>query len=354
MNGHIEDNVLQDLTYKFIDLFVLCPTCHLPETKLKIEGKKKSCEIFHVCHACGAKELVDMGHRLCAYLIKEKEAAKAKGGKDGGTKGGKDAKEVKKAKKAKKAAKLAEAEAAEKAAKEAKKKETPEEKEARRAARKLEKKAAKKAAKAADAAAGDDDDWGDADFSAQAVAARSGDLGAIDPTAGVPREERMGGAGGAGGAGGVLGEAAEGKDSDGSEEEEDPVGDAVETVSGKVSDGTVSMAALAGEIQTIQTNCGLPATDRIRILFGVMAREGLGPAIFGKYEPALEAISNTPEAQNLLIACLEQQLGVVDTTQAKMTPVFLKVQRRRERERERGREREREVERAIRTEWLYL
>ena len=215
----------------------------------------------------------------------------------------------------------------------------PEEKEARRAARKLEKKAAKKAAKAADAAAGDDDDWGDADFSAQAVAARSGDLGAIDPTAGVPREERMGGAGGAGGAGGVLGEAAEGKDSDGSEEEEDPVGDAVETVSGKVSDGTVSMAALAGEIQTIQTNCGLPATDRIRILFGVMAREGLGPAIFGKYEPALEAISNTPEAQNLLIACLEQQLGVVDTTQAKMTPVFLKVQRRRERERERERER---------------
>jgi hypothetical protein len=337
VNGHIEDNVLQDLTYKFIDLFVLCPICHLPETKLKIEGKKKSCEIFHVCHACGAKELVDMGHRLCAYLIKEKESAKAKGGKDG-KKGGKDAKEDKKAKKARKAAKLAEAEAAEKAAKEAKKKETPEEKEARRAARKLEKKAAKKAAKAAEAAAGEDADWGDADFSAQAVAARSGDLGAIDPTAGVPREERMGGAGGAGGAGGMLGEAAEGKDSD--ESEEDPVEDAVETVSGKVSDGTVSMAALAGEIQTIQTNCGLPATDRIRILFGVMAREGLGPAIFGKYEPALEAISNTPEAQNLLIACLEQQLGVVNTAQAKMTPVFLKVQKE-----TREREREREVER---------
>ena len=55
VNGHIEDNVLQDLTYKFIDMFVLCPNCHLPETKLKVEGKKKNVEIFHVCHACGHK-----------------------------------------------------------------------------------------------------------------------------------------------------------------------------------------------------------------------------------------------------------------------------------------------------------
>ena len=82
VNGHINDDVLQDLTYKFIDIFVLCPECHLPETKLKIEGSKKNPDIYHKCHACGAKAMVDMGHKLCAFIIAEDKKTKGEKKKD--------------------------------------------------------------------------------------------------------------------------------------------------------------------------------------------------------------------------------------------------------------------------------
>jgi translation initiation factor 5 len=82
VNGAHTDATLQNLIKKYIDIFVLCPNCGLPETDYKI---KSEC-IYHKCAACGAKEMVDMSHKLCTYILaqdkKAKKEAKAKKGKD--------------------------------------------------------------------------------------------------------------------------------------------------------------------------------------------------------------------------------------------------------------------------------
>ncbi|KAL7568767.1 hypothetical protein ACA910_021757 [Epithemia clementina (nom. ined.)] len=90
VNGAHTDAVLQDLIHKYIEKFVLCPNCGLPETNYKI----KSETIYHKCAACGAKEMVDMSHRLCNYILAEEKKVK----KDKG----KNKKDEKKAKKEKK------------------------------------------------------------------------------------------------------------------------------------------------------------------------------------------------------------------------------------------------------------
>jgi hypothetical protein len=51
---------------------VLCPNCNLPETDYKI----KNDAIWHKCAACGAKEMVDMSHKLCNYILAEDKKAK--------------------------------------------------------------------------------------------------------------------------------------------------------------------------------------------------------------------------------------------------------------------------------------
>ena len=56
VNGSHSDADLQNLVHKFVDIFVLCPVCKYPETKLKISTKNKT--ITHVCKACGAKSMV--------------------------------------------------------------------------------------------------------------------------------------------------------------------------------------------------------------------------------------------------------------------------------------------------------
>lgn len=90
VNGAHTDAVLQDLMHKYIEKFVLCPNCGLPETEYKI----KSETIYQKCAACGAKEMVDMNHRLCNFILAEEKKVK----KDKG----KNKKEDKKAKKDKK------------------------------------------------------------------------------------------------------------------------------------------------------------------------------------------------------------------------------------------------------------
>ena len=103
VNGAHNDQVLQNAIKKYIDVFVLCPQCGLPETDYKI---KSGC-IFHKCMACGAKEMVDMNHKLCTYILAQDKKAKAekkKGdkGKDKKDKSkGDDDKDKKKKKKSK-------------------------------------------------------------------------------------------------------------------------------------------------------------------------------------------------------------------------------------------------------------
>mmetsp|Transcript_29419 Transcript_29419/g.43193 ORF Transcript_29419/g.43193 Transcript_29419/m.43193 type:complete len:401 (-) Transcript_29419:2016-3218(-) len=82
VNGAHTDVVLQQMIHRYIEKFVICPQCGLPETDYKI----KSEIIWHKCAACGAKEMVDMSHKLCTYILaqhkkQKKESAKADKGK---------------------------------------------------------------------------------------------------------------------------------------------------------------------------------------------------------------------------------------------------------------------------------
>ena len=72
INGHHANKVLQQHLDTFIDKFVLCPTCLLPETKLSVKGG----DIYHKCKACGSKNLVDMTHKLCTFIVKEHKSNK--------------------------------------------------------------------------------------------------------------------------------------------------------------------------------------------------------------------------------------------------------------------------------------
>lgn len=72
VNGAHSDDVLQELMHRYIEKFVLCPNCRLPETEYKIKNEI----ISHKCAACGAKEPVDMQHKLCNYILAENKKEK--------------------------------------------------------------------------------------------------------------------------------------------------------------------------------------------------------------------------------------------------------------------------------------
>ena len=72
VNGSHTDRDLQQLVHKYVELFVLCPSCRLPETEYKVKNEI----IWHKCAACGAKEAVDMTHKLCTYILAQHKKAK--------------------------------------------------------------------------------------------------------------------------------------------------------------------------------------------------------------------------------------------------------------------------------------
>lgn len=91
VNGAHTDDTLQDLMHRYIEVFVLCPNCSLPETVYKI---KNDC-IYHKCAACGSKDMVDMSHKLCTYILAQDKKAK----KEAKSKDKKNKKDDKKGKK---------------------------------------------------------------------------------------------------------------------------------------------------------------------------------------------------------------------------------------------------------------
>ena len=85
VNGAHTTQDLQTNLFKYVEKFVLCPGCRLPETIYKIKAEM----IYSVCAACGAKEPVDMTHKLTVYIVsqdkkrkKEKKDAEKKDDKD--------------------------------------------------------------------------------------------------------------------------------------------------------------------------------------------------------------------------------------------------------------------------------
>jgi translation initiation factor 5 len=94
VNGAHTDMVLQEKIRVYIEKFVLCPTCHLPETHYKI----KDGVIYQKCLACGSKGACDMSHKLTTFIIAQHKKAKAEAKKAEGA----DKKKEKKDKKDKK------------------------------------------------------------------------------------------------------------------------------------------------------------------------------------------------------------------------------------------------------------
>lgn len=95
VNGAHRDPDLQSNLSRYIENFVLCKNCKLPETHYKI----KDGLIYQKCLACGSKEVVDMNHKLTAYILaqhkKNKASQKASGEKKKDKKDKKDKKEKK-------------------------------------------------------------------------------------------------------------------------------------------------------------------------------------------------------------------------------------------------------------------
>lgn len=86
VNGSHRETDLQNFLSRYIEFFVLCKNCHLPETHYKI----KDGMISQKCLACGNKDVVDMTHKLTTFILaqhkKLKDAEKKlkkKEGKDG-------------------------------------------------------------------------------------------------------------------------------------------------------------------------------------------------------------------------------------------------------------------------------
>ena len=65
INGIHDTCTVQELVYKYIDIFVLCPECGNPETSYVIKNS-----IRKKCDACGRSKRVDMAHKLCSYIKK--------------------------------------------------------------------------------------------------------------------------------------------------------------------------------------------------------------------------------------------------------------------------------------------
>eukprot|EP00602_Paraphysomonas_sp_CaronLab_P004188 CAMPEP_0185025720 /NCGR_PEP_ID=MMETSP1103-20130426/8953_1 /TAXON_ID=36769 /ORGANISM="Paraphysomonas bandaiensis, Strain Caron Lab Isolate" /LENGTH=407 /DNA_ID=CAMNT_0027559009 /DNA_START=179 /DNA_END=1402 /DNA_ORIENTATION=- len=72
VNGAHSTGDLQNFMHRYIESFVLCKNCRLPETHYKI----KSGIICQKCMACGSKDPCDMTHKLTTFILKQHKKAK--------------------------------------------------------------------------------------------------------------------------------------------------------------------------------------------------------------------------------------------------------------------------------------
>lgn len=66
VNGAFDNQAISDLLDLFIEKYVLCPECKLPETDLRLHKGV----IYADCRACSYSGPVDMQHRLATYMIR--------------------------------------------------------------------------------------------------------------------------------------------------------------------------------------------------------------------------------------------------------------------------------------------
>jgi translation initiation factor 5 len=80
VNGKHESGDLQKILEKFIELFVLCPNCKLPELKMSVKQQTK---IKIHCAACGHNGLLPTSHKLTGYIINNPPPKTARGAHTG-------------------------------------------------------------------------------------------------------------------------------------------------------------------------------------------------------------------------------------------------------------------------------
>jgi translation initiation factor 5 len=277
VNGAHNAPDLQKLLNIFIDKFVLCPNCHLPETYLSV----KKGVICHKCSACGARSPVDMSHKLCTFILKEaataaaalkEEAAKER--KEGKGEGGKKEKKDKKEKKEKKEKK-----------------------------HRKDKDGEEKAGAGAGSPAEDED--------GEASSGDEGAAAAADKAAAVPAEEED------------VDEDADFSDSS-----------AAETVRLLLARSPApSVEEIAAEVKKQQLNAGVPPTSRLALFLGAaLGKESAVADIKAartiKVLQALQAGKDAPAAgpaQALLLRALEAFVAVHKEALLKATPVLLQA-----------------------------
>merc|ERR1712000_170827 len=64
INGAHEAADLQKLLDKFIEKYILCQNCHLPEIDMKVKGSNINAK----CKACGWAGELDSAHRIASYI----------------------------------------------------------------------------------------------------------------------------------------------------------------------------------------------------------------------------------------------------------------------------------------------
>lgn len=66
INGQFQETDLVKTLDKFIEKYVLCPKCHLPEMLLRVKNKM----VCGKCDGCGNRPTLDNGHNLAKYITK--------------------------------------------------------------------------------------------------------------------------------------------------------------------------------------------------------------------------------------------------------------------------------------------
>lgn len=92
---HNQSTLQEKLCTEFIPKFVLCSTCGLPETDMKV---RKAMVRFN-CAGCGAESWADETHKLCKFIVSHSKTIKTDGKKEKKEKKGKKGEEEKEKKK---------------------------------------------------------------------------------------------------------------------------------------------------------------------------------------------------------------------------------------------------------------
>jgi len=69
LTGHYTKEELLKILYQFIENFVLCPQCSIPEIIPSVEGKKKNKNLNVTCSACGSVCILNHSNKINQKMV---------------------------------------------------------------------------------------------------------------------------------------------------------------------------------------------------------------------------------------------------------------------------------------------